>query len=175
MSDLETFDCVRWYDPEIVRHNANEVVGRYSTGRDMATLEIPPESSPVIFTCRVLTRTQRRMVRNQSGDAAQFDLAFRFGVQSIRNLPTPTGPRTVQPSRSRPGEPITDDGMDALGLSEDDEQEIGMVIRTRSFLGRGVPLSCPQLASSLHAFSVVAVHHAELRRARQTQTDDPSG
>lgn len=174
MSDFETFEVLRWYDPELIPHNTTQVLSKYGHSLDLETLTIPPEAKPIIFVCRLLTRQQRRMVRSQPGDSNQFDMAFRFGVMQIKDLPTETGPRTVTPARAQPYEPITDDTMDQLGLSEDDEQEIGMVIRTKSFLGRGVPLSCPQLDSSLHAYSVVAVRHAEQKRASETQQDDAS-
>jgi len=172
MSASDTFDVVRWYDPEIVPHNTAQVLSKYSAERDISTLAIPPEAVPVIFTCRLLSRAQRRMVRSQPGDENQYDMAFRFGVVSVANLPGPTGPRVVMPARARPDEPITDDTMDSLGLSEHDEREIGMVIREKSFLGLGVPLSCRQLDSSLHAYSVVAVLHAELKRALSMGEDD---
>lgn len=172
MSDSDTFKVCRWYDSAIIPHNTAKVLGKYSTERDIETLTIPPEAQPIIFVCRDLTRGQRRMVRGQPGDDGQYDMAFRFGVVEIQNLPTPQGPRTVRPARARPDEPLDDDAMDALGLSEDDEQEIGMVIKSRSFLGRGVPLSCPQLDSSLHAYCVVGVQYAEQKRASETQQEE---
>lgn len=174
MSDFDTFDVVRWYDPELIPHNTAKVLGKYSADRDLEMLTIPPEATPIVFTCRLLTRSQRRMVRSQPGDGNQFDMAFRFGVLSIANMPTENGPRTVQPPRGNPDEPITDDAMDTLDLSENDEQEIGMVIRTKSFLGRGVQLSCPQLDSSLHAYCVEAARHAEQKRDSVTNTDESS-
>lgn len=175
MSDFETFEVVRWYDPSLVAHNSGDELGKYCAERDMSVLHIPPEAAPVVFVCRLLTRKQRRMVRSQPGEANQYDMAFRFGVQEIKNCPTPTGPRTVQPARARPDEPITDDTMDSLGLGERAEQEIGSVIWSKSELDPDVPLSCPQLASSLLAYSVVAVRHAEQKRDSLTQQGGDSG
>ena len=170
----ETFDVIRWYDSEIVAHNTAKVLGEYSHDRVIEALTIPPEVSPVIFTCRLLDRGQRRLVRRQACDADQYDTAFRLGVVKITNCPGHAAGGVVIPVRARPDEPLDDDTMDGLGLSEDDEQEIGAVIKSKSFLGRGVPLSCPQLASSLHAYLAAGVHLAELKRASQTQQEDDS-
>ena len=171
MNPPETFKVCRCYDPEIIAHNPDEAVIKYMAERDFDSLHIPPEAAPVIFTCRLLTRAQMRLVRSQTNDANAYELSFRFGVLEVANLPSPSGPRTVEPARSRPGEPITDDGLDSLGLGQNAEQEIGMVIRTRSFLDPDVPLSCLQLASSVHAYSVVAVRHA----ARLKDSSTPPG
>jgi hypothetical protein len=174
MSIDDTFDVIRWYDPEIVAHNTAKVLGKYSHERDISALKIPPEATPIIFTCRLLERGQRRLVRRQPCESDQYDMAFRLGVVKVTNLPGRSGAHVTMPARARPDEPLDDDTMDSLGLSEDDEQEIGSVIKAKSFLARGVPLSCPQLASSVHAYSVGAVRLAELKRASQTQQDDAS-
>ncbi len=170
----DTFDVIRWYDSAIIAHNTAQVLGKYSHERDIGTLTIPSEATPIVFTCRPLDRSQRRMVRRQPSEPDQNDTAFRLGVVKITNPPGSSGARVLIPARARPGEPLDDDVMDSLGLSEDDEQEIGSVIRIKSFLAHGVPLSCPQLDSSLRAFLAGGVLLAEQKRASQTQTDESS-
>jgi hypothetical protein len=181
---LEAATC-QVIDPERVDGNGIAEInvtwkGRRDGDQDVGTgaaLTIPPEAAPIVFTCRPLTRAQRRLVRAQANIESEYELAFRFGVVQVRNLPSVGGGgvlRVEAPTRSRPGDPITEDGMDSLGLADDDEQEIGMVIRTKSFLALGVPLSCPQLASSVRAYSVVVVRHAERKKDSSTPKADES-
>lgn len=171
MRDFDSaFKVVRFYDPAIVEHNPDEVVVKYLKERDFDTLTIPPEAAPVIFNCKLLTRAQRRLVANQANDHSKRELAFRFGVQLIENLPTDTGPRTVEPARKRKGAAISDETMDELDLRDDDEQEIGHVIQVMSFLPRDVPQSLPALDSSAHAYGVVASRLAERRVTSADET-----
>ena len=172
MSGLETFDVCRWYDPQLTAHNPGEVLGKYANDRDMTALAIPAGATPMVFTCRLLGRKHRRMVRLQPCDEDRWSMAFRFGVSAIRNLPGRTG--VIEARRSRPDEPLTDDVMDELGITENMEQEIGMVVWEKSRLDPDVPLSCPQLDFSLRAYGAVAYRHAEQKKASLTQAGGDS-
>lgn len=170
----DTFDVVRWYDPEVARYTDGATAGRYCVERDMAILNLPPEAQPIIFRCRLLDRAQRRVVKAQTTDDRRYEVAFRFGVLSIRNLPSPSGVlRELSFSRRKDDEALDDKAIDDTGLSDDDLSEIGSVIVARSFLPLGTPLSCPQLPSSLLAWAAVRSRFVEQSRGdTSTATDD---
>jgi len=161
----ETFDVVRCYDPAIIAANPDEAVIKYMGDREIKALDVPAEAW--VFKCRLLTRPQVRLVRMQSNPAGAYELAFRYSVLQVTK-----GAGPIEPTRSRAGEPITDAGMDNLKVGFNAEQEIGMVIQSKSFLDPDVPLSCPQLASSVRAYSVVAVRHAAQKTDSSTPTDE---
>ena len=173
MSD-DLFKVVRFYDADLVAHVPEKALLEYMDRRDFDELEkhIPPEAQPMVFTCRQLTRSMRRLVRRQPSEADQNDLAFRLGVMQISNMPD--GPAVVVPRRVREESGLTDDAMDELGLGDDDEQEIGAVIRRKAFLARGARLSCPLLDSSALAYGVAVQSLAEQKMASSTPTDEPS-
>lgn len=170
----ETFQCVRWYDPEIARHVDGESAGQYCVNRDMDALRalLPAEAVPLIFHCKRLTRSQRRTVQAQGSDERRYEVAFRYGVLSIQNMPAPSGPRTVELSRTKPDEALDDKAIDATGLSDPDLWEIGSVVYAHSFLPLGTPPSCPQLPSSLRAWAAVRIQSAGQSQDSQTDTDD---
>ncbi len=170
---MDTFEAVRWYDPEIARYVDGATAGRYCVERDMAILDLPAEAEPIVFTCRLLSRAQRRIVQAQATAERQYEVAFRFGVTAIRNLPGPSGiRREVTLSRGKDDEALDDKAIDATGLSDDDLTEIGSVIHARSFLPLGTPLSCPQLPSSLHAWAAVRSRYVEQSTGSETASDD---
>lgn len=174
MSDTTTFECVRWYDPEIARHVGGKVSGEYAVSRDMDELRkhLPPEAVPLVFRCKRLTRSQRRTVQAAGSDERRYETAFRFGVLSIANMPSPNGPRTVELSRTKDEEALDDKAIDATGLADSDLWEIGSVIYSLSFLPLGTPLSCPQLPSSLRAWAAARIQSAEQNQDSPTDTDD---
>lgn len=171
MNEPTTFETVRMYDPEVVSRVSPEVAGKFAVERDVAVLKLPPEAKPVIFRCRTLTRSQRRIVQEQSSDERKYELAFRFGVLEIRNLPGPNGPHTWAPSRQKPDAAIEDEAIDATGLGDTDLWEIGSVVYARSFLALGTPLRCPQLPSSLHAWTAVRFQSVEPSQGSETPAE----
>lgn len=151
-----TFDLVRFYDPEIVAHNDAAACGRYSIERDMSVLRIPEDAKPIVFRCSALTRDQRRSASALSSEERRYDLAFRFGVQEIINLPDGKGgvrPAPFTHNRSKAYAPLDDRWLDTAGLGDRDVQEIGSAIWGLSFLALGVPPRCVQLDSSLVAYA----------------------
>lgn len=168
----EHFDVVRYYDPEVERHCDIGEVMDYRHHRDLDKLGLPAEAKPIVFRCRLLSRDQRRMVDALQNDAQRYELAFRFGVVSLSNLPREGGMETVAPPRNKAKEALSDDALDALGLGDTDLKEIGSVIVAKSFLALGVPLWCPALDSSEHAWLSVAVSR---RAAQSTDSETTEG
>lgn len=170
----ETFDVVRYYDPEVERHADIGKTMDYRHHRDLEQLGLPEDAKPVVFRCKLLSRDQRRMVDALQHDGQRYELAFRFGLVSVANLPRPDGTlETVAPPRSKAKEPLSDDALDALGLGDDDLKEIGSVIVAKSFLALGVPLWCPVLDSSERAWlAVAASRRVEQSRGSETTEGD---
>lgn len=156
------FEVVRMYDPVVVEHNDGTACGVYARDRDMATLNIPQGAKPVIFRCRVLTRDQRRRVREMSSQGMRFEAAFRFGLVEVRNIPRDGGRlEDVVVPRAKAYEMISDETLDALGAAggENAIAEIGGVVYARSFLDPGSPLCCPLLDSSAAAYGAEVSRH----------------
>ena len=174
MSDALTFDVVRMYDTEVKAHKSPEESGSYAMHRDLKRFALPPEAKPMTFRCRVLTRKQRRTVKEQATPERQYELAFCYGAISIANMPDADGVlRTLTLGRDRPDAPISDEGLDATGLGDEDLWEIGSVIFHRSFLAHGTPLSCPLLPSSARAWAAQVSPRVEQSTDSSTQTGAP--
>lgn len=177
MDTSDSFRVVRWFDPEVARHcDINDIV-RYRETRDLEDLSLPPNAKPIVFTCRLLTRAQRRHVKSMQDGYLRHEAAFAYGVTSIAGLPRGNGKvEDVTPHRHGRHEPIPDDELDRLELGDDDIEDIGLVILTKSTLGKGVPLRCPVLDSSRHAWLAVATsHRAEQSTDNETPADESSG
>lgn len=175
MTDSEVFEVIRFYDPEIVKHNDAATMGEYSSDRDLSKLEMPPECKPIVFRCRLLSRKSRRTVSEQSTQERKFETAFRLGLVSIRNLPDRNGTlREWTPSRSKTWDALTDEALDETGLSDTDLWEIGSVIAARSFLALGTPLACPQLDSSLRAWVATSTYHRLAEQSQDGETPEAS-
>lgn len=167
-------EIVRFYDPEIVAHNDSTICGRYSVERDLEILSIPDDAKPIRFRCRLLSRDQRRAVSEIGSDARRYDLAFRYGVLEIYNLPDANG-GVRGPwlhNRSKPRQPLDDTWLDATGLGDADVAEIGSAIWGLSFLATGVPPRCEQLDSSLRAFGAAERLCVERKKDSQTGRDE---
>lgn len=164
--DPITFDVVRPYDPEVIEHCEPVTIARYAIDRDIETLGLPPSARPVIFRCRVLTRDQRRRVRELSSDHLQRELAFRYGVSEIRNLPR-AGQMAdhVLVNRKAPDAAIDDATLDGLGVGDTDVEDIGAAILGRSFLALGLRPECAVPASSQRACETAFFRHAERKSA----------
>lgn len=164
MSELH-FNAYRIYDPAIVAVNDMSALGTYAVDRDETKIVIPTDPAPIMFRCRPLTRTQRRLVQSQSSDENRREMAFRYGLIAIENLPGPNGPRSWSASRAKDGDPLTDGAIESTGLGDRDLWEIGSVIYERSFLALGAEPSYLLLGSSLHVLGAMA---ARFHRAEQT-------
>lgn len=163
------FDVVRPYDLEVVAHVEGSVAGMYAIRRDLAALNLPPEAKPTIYRCRVLTRDQRRLVREMSSDLARAEAAFKFGLVEVRNLRREDGRlENVVAPRTRDREMLSDEVLDSLGVGDDDITDIGGVVYRRSFLGQGMPLHCPVPASSQDAYGAAVSHLAARKTATET-------
>lgn len=159
-ADPTLFDVVRFYDPELVGRIPGGELGKYAVHRDISQLDLG-DAKPVIFKCRALTRDQRRQVREQSSDDRRYELAFRFGVLAVKNLPGPSGPRDLNMSRARPSDALDDAAIDATGLGDVDIAEVGSAVMARSFLALGAPPTAPVLDSSRRAYGGVVSLLAE--------------
>ena len=176
MSAATTFEVVRPYDLEVVKHVEPSALAEYSVKRDLEALALPPEAKPIVFRCRVLSRDQRRLVREHGSEARQRELAFRFGLVEVRNLPRPDGStESVAPPRAKAHDMLTDEALDALRVGEDDISDVGGVVLARSFLGLGTPLRCPVLDSSQRACIAAISHHAEQKKASETAPESSLG
>lgn len=175
MSDAINFDVVLPYDPEVVKH-ANELdIARYAVRREIEVLALPSEAKPIVFRCRVLSRDQRRQVRELGSVHRQRELAFRYGVVEIRNLPRHGGiTESLLLSRKRSGDPLEDADLDALHVGDHDIEDVGAAILARSFLAHGVPPECVVPDSSRHAVLAVLFRHAEQSKVAPTPTGESS-
>jgi len=171
MTDL-SFDVVCIFDAEVVEHvDDGAVIGRYALERDLSILALPPEARPITYRCRVLTRDQRRRIRDL-GESSQNELAFRYGVITVSNLPRHDGEtvESVTIARRKAGDPCTDADLDALGISDAEIAEVGSVVRHRSFLGPRRLLKYPVLDSSQLALDAEAYHRAARLKDTSTRT-----
>jgi hypothetical protein len=171
-----TFECVRVYDPAIEWPDDDPKAAReYQATRDMSKLRFvdPAIGRPMVFVCRRLSQSQRKAVTSAADNAEAFRKAFQYGVLSVRNYDRDGQLVTWEPKRRADDAMMNDACLDDFG--EDDVQEIGHVIRGQSFLGRGVPLRLPPLASSVDAFQAVSFLFAERKKASETQTETKSG
>lgn len=174
------FDVVRPYDPVVVEHNHDRPIqlAEYATFREMPLLALPPDAKPLVFRCKVLTRDQRRAVRELASRESKNELAFRFALLSVRNaqvlLPDgkPTGHMTtITAARARPNDALTEATLDELerhGIGDADIDDIGSAVVARSFLAQSVRPRCVVPAFSQDACL------AALRQCAERKTDSPT-
>lgn len=175
----DSFRVIRWYDPELEEHCELADVIEYRQELDPDVLKLPPEAKPVIFTCRLLRREQRRHLYSLAGKELQWEGAFQYGVTSIENVPRDGRMETLTPDRrGSKSAPMSDAELDRLGFGDDDLHEVGRVILEKSRLGKGVPLRLEPLPSSQRAWLSVATAAASRRAEREpdstTTEESPS-
>ena len=168
------FEVVRFYDPAIDwgddAADVNQAVADYALHRDSTKLRYFDDAKPMIFVCRRLTRSQRDLVEDiGTAHPRARRLAFQFAVMSVRNYERDGDLITWEPRRRDEGSKFKDELLDDFG--GDDVQEVGGVIVAQSFLGKGVPLRCPPLASSQDAFLAVRDQYAAQKKASETRTE----
>lgn len=150
--EVRVFETYRFYDEEIASRVDPATAGQYAEERDASKLGLPAEARPVLFRCRVLSRTQRNRLSDVANETTKLQMAFRFGLLEIRNIPTANGELTSWvPQRAKEDGQIDDAALDALedlGFGDVDIWEIGSVVVAHSFLARGAPAYSPQLRSS---------------------------
>lgn len=182
MSDLPSFEVVRPYDPEVIEHLSGDEEGkalaRYELERDIDLLSLPPEARPIRFVCRHLTRRQRRRCKEfPNGSYAQCELAFRYGLIRVTDVPTDTGLQAVTPHRADRLDALDDTELDGLGIEDDDIHDVGAAIYGRSVLKKGLPPRCAVPASSLDGVREALYRRAERLRqeVRRIQEEAESG
>lgn len=159
------FTVVRHYDPEVLRHKSIGEATDYQINRDLEKLALPSEARPITFKCRSMTRRERRDARRLTVPEDRYEMAFRFGVLEVSNLPGEDGTLRNPTIVRKDGEPLSDENLDALGLGDIDVYDIGSVIWAHSFLGKGMPLTCERLPTSREACIAWVAHHAAQREA----------
>lgn len=170
----DTFDVVRPYDPEVIeaigqRPNAGKLLIQYAQERNLSLLELPETCKPVLYRCRQLTRTQRRRCKEWPATSyAQCELAFKYGLVEILN----TEQGNLTPHRAGPGDPVTDDELDRLGVGDDDIHDVGMAIYARSVVKKGLPPHSPVLDSSREGCYAALSLLAEKLKTQLSETED---
>lgn len=168
-----TFECVRYYDPAIDYPDDDGTASmEYAQYRDIKSLTFVDESiaKPMIFVCRRLTQSQRKIVGSAPHESEAYRRAFAYGVVAVKNYQTDSGDYiTWEPRRKDDDAMMSNARLDDFG--EDDIMEIGSVVRGQSFLARGVPLRLLPLGSSQVAYLAVRRLFAERKRVSKTQTD----
>ncbi len=174
MTELK-FDVVCCFDEDIVEYvEDGAIIAKYAQERDMAVLDLPPEAKPTVYKCRVLSRDQRRRIRDL-GDETQHEMAFRFGVVEVKNLRRENGTvETVTIPRRKPRDACSDEVLDSLDISDAVIAEVGSVVRTRSFLGPKQRLMYPVLASSQLALEGAVYHRVARLKASETDKGESS-
>lgn len=147
------FPIVRISDPAILSSGKADF-GRYCITRDFSLLKFADGLKPEVFWGRPLDAQERREVANKTTDRDQWEAAFVRGLVRVENLMRhDTGEQRdwAKPDDASGRERmLTDEVLDAF-FDEATIQEIGMVIRNRSFLGRTRGVSYPLPAISLSA------------------------
>lgn len=174
----KTFDVVRQYDSEIVKHCTPEKIGRYSVLRDTSILELPPEAKPMLFKCKALSRDQRRHIKEIESDSVRREMCFRYGVLSVHQIPSKTGgpASSWSPNREQPLAMLSDESLDALealDIGDLDIEEVGAAIEARSFLAQGVRPSCQVLPSSQRAYASQVASLAEQKGPSEDTKEPP--
>jgi hypothetical protein len=117
---------------------ANAAYQQYHQDRDFSKLHWVPGSTPTVYHGRCLTPSEIRHVRNRGDIGDQYEAAFLLGLVKVEHLEYPDGIRRewVMPTdHSGKPKPLPD-AERAKFFDEAIVQEIGMVIRQRSFLDR---------------------------------------
>ncbi len=136
----------------------------YLSTRDPERLAYHSGEKPAVFWCRRLTRDEIREVRNAATQGDRYEAAFVRGVTKVVNLVHRDG---AQRDWLRPDDAkvIPQSGLDYFDESE--IQEVGMVIASRSLLGKALA----------GYFPLPGISHDALRahtRPRAGQTIDSS-
>jgi hypothetical protein len=171
-----TFKIVRISDPAILSREEADY-GRYCITRDFKLLAFEPGLSAEIFHARDLTPQERREVANKATDRDQWEAAFVRGLVKVENLWQGEEQRdwTKPDDASGREKMLSDKILEAL-FDEATIQEIGSVIRNRSFLGRtkGVFFPLPAISLSAQAARGNALR-AELMRVSSASAQSSSG
>jgi len=162
-----TFKIVRISDPAIASSKPEDY-GAYVITRDFSLLTFKDGEKPEVFHARPLTAQERREVANKTTDRDQYEAAFVRGLVKVENLLRENGEQrdwTKPDDASGKERMLTDEVLDSF-FDEATVQEIGSVIRSRSFLARtrGVNYPLPAISLSAQAARGNALH-AELIRA----------
>ena len=170
--NAEIFDVVRGHDPALYRWLDATRAAKYAVEREWSLLEGIPvgkDPQPIVFHCRVLSRKQRRTVRAAGTRDEQREMAYRYGVLSIRNAPTKGGPRNHTFVRDHESHALEDEALDEIErlyeLGDMDILDIGEAVLVRSFLAQGVRRRCQLPDFSLEAArDLISRFHAERRK-----------
>jgi hypothetical protein len=126
-----------------------DTLGKYLDGRDYASLRFKDGITPTVYWCRPLKTSEEDEVIEKGSEAAQYKAAFVRGLMRVTGLHYNDGSRRdwFRPDGLKvlPNEAL-DDYFDRVAV-----QEIGMVIRNHSFLGRTRGGYFPLPATSLLA------------------------
>lgn len=175
MKTATTFEVVRPYDVEVTDRVDATTLAEYSAYRDMDILDLPEEAQPIIFTCRALTRNERRKVRGFSMAEDTNELAFRYGLIDVRNIPGKNGRMEHVVPERKGKQPHSDDTLDALArldIGDDDINDIGSAIYGLSFLAHGVRPRSQVPVSSVRACHETVRYLAELKKERETDEEE---
>jgi len=138
----QPFKIVRVYAHDdsisLATPEANAAYEAYHRDRDFSKLHFVPGAQPTVYYGRCLTPSEVRHVRNRGSLEDQYEAAFLLGLTKVVNLEYPDGVRRewVMPTDHSGKPKALPDDERAKFFDEAIVQEIGMVIRQRSFLDR---------------------------------------
>lgn len=163
MSGTGPFPIARMSD--LVRFGQERAFGEYLKERDLSVYTFEPSDRPTVYFGRLLTWPEVREVRNRASEGDQNEAAFCRGLVKVEGLRFPGGDRKDwhRPTDHTGRDRVIPEEALAEFFDEATVQEIGMVIRMRSFLGRGSEPWYP-----LPDTSRLALQASLLRRAGQT-------
>lgn len=170
MSGTGPFQIARMAD--LVRFGQASAFEQYLKTRDLSVYTFAPSERPTIYVARLLTWPEVRDVRNRASEGDQNEAAFCRGLVKAEGLTFPNGDRKDwhRPTDHTGRERVIPDEALSEYFDEATVQEIGMVIRIRSFLGRGSEPWYP-----LPDTSRLALQASLLRRAAPTNAGPNSG
>ena len=159
-------------DPAI-DHAASDLA-RYVSERDESALAYEAGELPTVYHCRPLTLQERRDVRNKATDADRYEAAFVRGLVRVERLLHEDGQRrdwTRPDDKSGKQKPIPDSALEAY-FDEASIQEVGMVVRQKSFLPRGSGAYYPLPDISRLALTARMYRHAVPMTASRPSPSD---
>ncbi len=171
----QSFKIVRVYAHDdtisLATPEATAAYERYHLDRDFSKLQFVAGAQPTVYHGRCLTPSEIRHVRNRGSLEDQYEAAFLFGLTKVENLEYPDGVRRewVMPTDHSGKPKALPDDERAKFFDEAIVQEIGMVIRQRSFLDRQKERWYP-----LPAICRDVLAGRLLRRAAQTRDTESS-
>lgn len=164
----KSFSVVRCFDAAIdaVRTDMHA----FLSDRDTKRLVYLEGERPVVYQCRVLTRSEWRHIHSLAHDADRYEYAFRCGVLSVDDHMWPDGSRrtwTRPDDGSGKPRPIPDEYLDEH-FAEADIQEVGHVVWARSFFGQRQRPFYQLLDTSQYALRARVFHRAAQTPASST-------